>query len=230
MTSNYLNTGVFLLILFLNLSSHLFSQGIFDPNPERFQNEIDQFKKWDSKNNVPKNSILFVGSSSIRFWKTAKDFPDLPVINRGFGGAHIPDILYYFDTVVAPYNPSKIIFYCGDNDITAGKTPVRVASDFQQFLQKVHQSLPDTRVIYLAAKPSPARWIHYERMAELNKLVDSICKHDSLCDFTDTATPLLDASGHPDTLLFLDDGIHLNDKGYQRWKEVLLRSGFINNK
>ncbi|HKK45627.1 MAG TPA: hypothetical protein VJ964_08900, partial [Balneolaceae bacterium] len=88
-----------------------------DPDPQRFQQEIDNFKLWDAKNSYPNQAILFVGSSSIRFWKSHDAFPNYPVINRGFGGAHISDVQHYYRQVIGKYHPSIIVFYCGDNDI-----------------------------------------------------------------------------------------------------------------
>src|SRR4051812_38118081 len=71
--------------------------------PARFETEIAAFEKWDHQNAVPQNSILFVGSSTTRLWKTADAFPDLPVINRGFGGSTIPDVNHFANRIVFKY-------------------------------------------------------------------------------------------------------------------------------
>ena len=81
----------FLFFLFM-ATQILMAQHINNPDPERFKQEINQFKAWDEKNTFSKNAVLFVGSSSIRLWKTAVAFPQLPVVNRGFGGSHISDV------------------------------------------------------------------------------------------------------------------------------------------
>jgi hypothetical protein len=114
-----------------------------DPDPQRFAKGIAAFERWDRKNAWPADPILFVGSSSIRMWPTRESFPRLPVLNRGFGGAHISDVNHYFDRVVAPYSPRAIVFYCGDNDIAAGKTPERVLADFRRFVDLVRARLPE---------------------------------------------------------------------------------------
>ena len=50
--------------------------------------EIAAFDAADRRNPPPRAAILFIGSSTIRLWKTlAQDFPDHKVINRGFGGS-----------------------------------------------------------------------------------------------------------------------------------------------
>ena len=101
-----------------------------DPDPERFTEEIDAFARWDAKNAPPDDPIVFVGSSSIRFWNTAERFPLLPIVNRGFGGAHISDVNHFLEQTVLRYAPSIIVFYAGDNDI--GENGV-VITDLQNY-------------------------------------------------------------------------------------------------
>ena len=131
----------FLLVLTL-LAGQLSAFGVVqaqpaDPDPARFAAAIADFAAWDRKNSVPENAIVFVGSSSIRFWDTAEAFPDQRVINRGFGGSHISDINFFYEQVVAPYDPAAVVFYAGDNDIGAGKAPVRVLADFRAFAARL---------------------------------------------------------------------------------------------
>jgi hypothetical protein len=63
------------------------------PDPQaKWEKDIQAFELWDRKNSFPADAVLFVGSSSIRMWETRQCFPDLPVINRGFGGSQISEI------------------------------------------------------------------------------------------------------------------------------------------
>ena len=102
-----------------------------------FAAEIAAFEAADKKNPPPSRGIVFVGSSSIRFWTTlALDFPGLPVINRGFGGSEIADSVRYADRIVLPYKPKMIVFYAGTNDINAGKSPTQVLKRFSGFCGK----------------------------------------------------------------------------------------------
>ncbi|MSU37228.1 MAG: hypothetical protein EXS36_19465 [Pedosphaera sp.] len=67
-------------------------------DPTGFEGEIRQFEQRDATHPPPANPILFVGSSSFRLWTNLTvEFPDLPILNRGFGGAHLSDINHYFD-------------------------------------------------------------------------------------------------------------------------------------
>ncbi|MCB2219844.1 MAG: hypothetical protein KQI35_05555 [Bacteroidetes bacterium] len=210
------------IIIFLAFHVFLLSgQEKQDPDPRRFQNEIDAFQHWDSKNAVPENPILFIGSSSIRMWKTHDAFPDQPVVNRGFGGAEISDMIYFYDQIAKPYDPNIIVFYCGDNDISGGKKAEQVFNDFKTIREKLNSDFPDASFIYLPAKPSQSRWGLYPEMKKLNDLIADYCEESDKDHYLDTATPLLKKDGTPDNSLFMKDQLHLNENGYKIWNSLL---------
>jgi len=124
----YINALVFVTVLCLSSEAYADSP---DPNPERFSKDINTFAVWDSKNTFPENAILFVGSSSVLFWPTATAFPGKPIINRGFGGSEISDVIYFYDQVIKPYAPTKIFLYAGDNDVGHGKMADQVFEDYK---------------------------------------------------------------------------------------------------
>ncbi len=192
-----------------------------DPDPLRWHKEIKRFSWQDAKNSYPERAILFVGSSSIYGWKTAQAFPRLPIINRGLSGSHISDIEHYFDILVKQYHPSKIIFYCGENDVADKKTVEQVSADFEAFSARIKKELPETLLLFLAIKPNPLRWKIWEKMAETNHVIENYCQTRGLCIFLDTATPLLNAKGVPDKNLFAGDGLHLDSAGYAVWNHIL---------
>jgi lysophospholipase L1-like esterase len=192
-----------------------------DSDPARFESEIAAFEKWDRQNSFPQGAILFVGSSSIRMWPTAESFPDLAVINRGFGGSHISDVNHFAGRIAFKYEPRLIVFYAGDNDIEAGKPPQQVFDDFADFIKTIHERLPETHIVYLPIKPSMARWPKWPRMQEVNEQVKKLTQADKRITYVDTATPMLGLDGQPRAELFLDDGLHLNDNGYRLWTKVL---------
>jgi lysophospholipase L1-like esterase len=192
-----------------------------DPDPARFAEAIESFGQWDQQNAVPAKPVLFVGSSSIRFWSTATAFPGKPVINRGFGGSEISDVIHYFDQVVRPYEPAKIFLYAGDNDIGRGKGPNQVFDDYLEFTGMVESAFPDAKLYYLSIKPSDARWQHWPAMQEANELIrEHAALHDNL-GFVDLASPLLDDEGQTRNV-FVEDGLHLNDFGYALWQQAML--------
>ena len=191
------------------------------PGPARFEPEIAAFEKWDRQNAVPRDAILFVGSSSIRLWQTADAFPDLPVINRGFGGSTVADINHFADRIVFKYKPRLIVLYAGDNDLAAGKSPEQVHRDMEDFRNTVHDRLPTTRIIYLPINPSPSRWKLWPKAQKVNALEKEISDKVDHLIYVDTSTPILGADGQPRKELFRDDLLHMNPDGYAIWNKIL---------
>ncbi len=193
-----------------------------DPDPNRFLFEIENFENWDKKNAIPDNHVLFIGSSSIRLWMTKETFPDLPVVNRGFGGAHISDMLFFIENITLKYEkPSCIVFYCGDNDIDSGKTPERVLSDYQEFVDAVHEKWHGVPFVYISIKPSLLRWRWWSEMSKANNLIKEFSGNNRWLFYADIATPMLGPNGKPRKPLFSLDGLHLNTRGYELWTEIV---------
>ncbi len=191
-----------------------------------FQAEIEAFEAADKKAFPPQDAVLFIGSSSIRLWKSlATDFPELTVINRGFGGSQIAHSVGYAERIVIPYKPKAIVVYAGGNDLNAGKSPAQVAQDFQAFVEKIHAALPDTRIAYISINPSVARWKQEEKVLEANRLIaDFVRENDGKLgrlSFLDSHAKLLSAAGQPRPEILRADGLHLNEDGYKLWTEVL---------
>ncbi len=212
---------VALLILPLAAAQNADPPRPYDDDPARFAGELAAIAHWDAKNSHPKDAILFVGSSSIRMWETASAFPDVTVINRGFGGAQISDILFYFDQVVAPFAPQQIVFYCGDNDIAAGKSAERVLGDYQDFVSRVEADFGQIPIVYLPIKPSLMRWALWPEMNRANELIADYCDSSEHLYRVATDSALLSGNGLPDSSVFVEDGLHLNEEGYRRWKELV---------
>ncbi len=188
----------------------------------RYENEIRVFEMSDATNKPPENGILFIGSSSIRLWKDLKsDFPDLPVINRGFGGSQIIDSVYFAERIVFPYKPRMIIMYAGGNDINVGKSPEEVFNDFKMFVKKVHNNLPSTKIGYISISPNFARWKQVDKVKEANKLIQEYTLRDPRLFFIDTFTYMIGEDGLPKPDIFVSDGLHMNRKGYDIWKAVI---------
>jgi lysophospholipase L1-like esterase len=194
-----------------------------DPDPLRFKEEINGFKESDIIHPPPQEVFLFVGSSSIRMWKTLEtDFKGFPVLNRGFGGSHFSDLIYYYNDLIARYKPSKIIIYEGDNDIASEKTPDEVFNDFKILWKMISEKLPNPEIAVIAPKPSPSRWHLKDLYESLNSKIETFCKNQKNLTYIDVYKPMLNEQGRPEPELFLEDSLHMNDKGYEIWKNLVL--------
>lgn len=218
------NSSFFALLILLITSSSLKTadaQSVEDPDPLRFEEEVNEFEEFDSKNSFPEDAILFVGSSSIRMWKTAEAFPNLPVINRGFGGSHFSDLQYYYDKLVLPYNPSVVVLYEGDNDVASGKSNDQVFEDYLEFTDRLTSDFPDARLVFVPIKPSSSRWQLWLQMKQANQRIKDHMSENDQFYYVDLASPILGLDGTPDDSLFLDDLLHLNEDGYMKWNTAI---------
>lgn len=192
-----------------------------EPPVDRWADDIAAFEAADQETPPALGGVLFVGSSSIRKWDLARWFPGLTTLNRGFGGSQIADVNRYAERIVLPYRPKAIVFYSGDNDINAGKTPAEVESDLQQFVSSVHDSLPQTSVLVISIKPSLKRREQVAQQQQANERFRTLCESDRRLTYIDIVPLMLGEDGQPRPDLFVDDGLHLSDAGYRLWTEIV---------
>ena len=186
----------------------------------KWEKEVAAFEAADKLHPPAPGGVLFVGSSTIRLWKTlAEDFPDHRVLNRGVGGCEIADVTHFADRIVFPYAPKQIFLRAGGNDVHAGRLPGEVAADFAEFVKVVHARLPKAEIVYVAVNPAPARWGETDKYRELNRLVREAAlkmPRVSVCDAFDVS---LDPAGRAVPGLFVADMLHFNAAGYKRLAE-----------
>jgi lysophospholipase L1-like esterase len=184
----------------------------------RWEGQVEAYEKQDRESPPPEGAVLFVGSSSVRMWKgIPDDFKPMTAIARGIGGSQISDQIHYAERLVIRYRPRQIVFYAGDNDVWAGKTPERILADYKTFVAKVRKALPRVPIHFLAIKPSPRRAKVWPQAREANRMVRQYAESEAGLTYIDVATPMLDADGAPRTDIFLKDMLHLNRKGYEMW-------------
>ncbi len=189
-----------------------------------FYDEIQQFKTQDSVSFPPKNAILFVGSSSFRKWEDVQSyFPQYKIINRGFGGSTLPDVIRYANDIITPYHPKQVVIYCGDNDLAASDTitPQIVTNRFKTLFHIIRTNLPKTNIAFVSIKPSPSRKQLMPEMEQANLLIKSFLQKQKNTSFIDVYHSMLLADGKPMPEIFLEDSLHMNAKGYAIWKKVM---------
>ena len=178
---------------------------------------ISRFEEADKAQPPAPGGIVFVGGSSIRLWDLKESFPDQTLINRGFGGSQLIDSVHYADRIINKYRPRLVVVYAGDNDLAAGKSAEQVRDDYRALVAKIHTALPETKIVFLAIKPSIARAKLIETQKKTNQMIADDIARDPRLVFLDVGTPLLDVDGKPRPELFVKDGLHLSKAGYAIW-------------
>ena len=189
-----------------------------------FWNDIQAFKKQDSIAPPPKNAILFVGSSSFNFWKDVQSyFPDNRIINRGFGGSTLKDVIRYANDIIFPYQPKQVVIYCGENDLAESDTVSAntVLNRFKYLYGMIKNNLTNASIVYVSIKPSPSRQHLMSKMEQTNKLIENYLEEEEKTAFVDVFHPMLTQEGKPIQELFIQDKLHMNAKGYAIWQKAI---------
>jgi lysophospholipase L1-like esterase len=195
----------------------------FEPDPARFASAIAEFQAADASNPPPKGAIVCTGSSSMRMWhpRIKDDLPGLTLLPRGFGGSHYTDLIYHLEALVFKYQPRALLLYEGDNDANYGKTPERIFQDFKFLAEQCRKQFPDLRLYIIGAKPSIARWAIAEQMQRSNAMIQDYCRANLGFTYIDVWSQLLDGDGQARPELFMEDKLHLNSAGYDRWTAAI---------
>lgn len=202
---------------------------VVQPSPEytaaatRWKSSLSAFADSDKAAAPASDGVLFVGSSTIRFWThLAQDFRQIPVvINRGFGGSTMNDCSLFTSELVLRYKPRHVLVYAGDNDLAEGRTPMQVMESFARFASTVRAELPDTRISYISIKPSPSREALLPKIRETNDIISAYVRTLANSEYIDIFTPMLGADGRPRAELFIADRLHMNEAGYRLWQTVI---------
>tara|TARA_R110000868_G_scaffold281257_1_gene541635 strand:+ start:208 stop:813 length:606 start_codon:yes stop_codon:yes gene_type:complete len=187
-----------------------------------FKNEVISInKKYDSIWNPSLETIVFTGSSSVRMWKNLQDvFPNHQIINSGFGGSEAIDLLGYTHELILKFKPKKVFIYEGDNDLFAKKRPKDIISSLAAIITQIKNQNETTKIILISPKPSIVRWNLKSKYKRFNRKLQRFCKKNNDLEFANVWNIMLDKKKLK-TELFIDDGLHMNDQGYQLWYSVI---------
>lgn len=189
-----------------------------------FKEDVAAFKKQDSVSFPAAGQILFVGSSSFTMWKNVQDdFPGYEILNRGFGGSSLTDLIYYAEDVILKYNPKQIVIYCGENDFAGNDSlyPAQVADRFKQLFSIIRRRYKKVPVAYITMKPSPSRKHLMAKFNVANVMIKEFLRKKKKTKFIDVYHAMLQNDGSPREDIFLEDKLHMNAKGYAIWQKII---------
>ncbi|AHF16238.1 GDSL-type esterase/lipase family protein [Niabella soli] len=209
--------GTFLLGLLFVIT------GFINAQEPPFYQDIQHFKELDRQTPPPKNAILFIGSSSFTKWKDVADyFPGYTIINRGFGGSTLKDLIYYFNDLVPAYKPRQIVIYCGENDLAHNATPADSAvSRFKQLYHLIREYNKKVPVAFISIKPSPSRMQYFSNIQKANTAIKAFIMRQKDARYINVFPAMLGENGKPKHSIFLSDSLHMNAGGYHIWQKII---------
>lgn len=210
---------IYLILLFFLGSNTVTAQ-----LPPPYYEDIQAFKKQDADSMPPKDAILFVGSSSFTKWTDIKAyFPKHSIINRGFGGSTLQDVIRYAPDVILPYHAKQIVIYCGENDLaySDATTPKMVVDRFKKLFTIIRNDNPAVPVAFVSLKPSPSRQHLWTKMKKANRLIQQYLSTQKSTRFINVWPAMFDAKGMIKKDIFVEDNLHMNAKGYHIWQKLI---------
>ncbi len=211
--------NVLAVLIFIIFSNHTNAQ-----SHPAFWNDILAFKKIDSANKPTANNILFVGSSSFAMWKDVNAyFPGYTIINRGFGGSSLPDVIRYTYDIILPYQPKQVVIYCGENDLASADstTAYEVVNRLKTLFGMIRTNLPNTHIAFVSIKPSPSRASIQGKVKVANKKIKAFMATQKNAAFIDIYEAMLDKKGEMREELYIADRLHMRPAGYAIWKKAI---------
>jgi lysophospholipase L1-like esterase len=145
------------------------------------------------------------------------------MLNRGFGGSSLTDLIYYANDVLLKYKPKQILIYCGENDIAASSsvTADTVFERFKTLYSIIRTKFKNVPVAFISMKPSPSREKYAEIMQKGNALIKLFMEQQKRASYIDVYSSMLDANGKPLAHIFISDKLHMNAEGYKIWQGVI---------
>lgn len=215
---------LFCLILSVTTLS-IQAQNVTFHGSKHYNIKVNQFNQEGA---LPNNAIVMLGDSHSEYGKDwNRFFPnEKKIINRGIIGDDSRGILKRLNQIL-PYNPSKIFFECGTNDLSHGWTVERTFQSIINVIETIRKTCPRTKLYIQSLLPlneNVGIWKllkgKEDMIIQLNEKLKRYCIANNLV-FIDLYHPLLGINSkemHPD---YCRDGLHLTNKGYEVWANAI---------
>ncbi len=191
-------------------------------DPTVYSRDIDALTAQDGQRSLSAEAVLFVGHSNIKFWDNLHtDMRPFTVIQRGFGGAKVNDLLFFADRIITPYNVRAIVINIGGNDISSGlgnvpKEPPEVFESYKKLIAHIRSQMPDPPIYFLALTVSADGSEDQQRAIVFNQLIRDFSTQGKRLFYMDASASILNSEGRVGPELLRRDGAHLNAAGYAR--------------
>ena len=165
--------------------------------------------------------ILLLGSSIIRKWKNfITNQKNEEIINMGISGLKTSNLPKYLEKI-PNIHPEYILFYCGGNDLLCNLNKNDIANNLQSFLDDLVIKFPKSKIIVISVIKSPI--MYHGKINDIDYINNSIRKYSKMfhnIQYVNVNRILCDKA------FFMEDGLHLNDSGYEKMN-IKLHAFFI---
>lgn len=186
-----------------------------------YNEEINRLEK-EKKALTYVPEMVFYGSSSFNLWDDLTVFfKEYKPINLAFGGSTMAACSWFYKKNFEGLHPKAIMIYAGDNDLGDGRHPEEVVLFFKTLLTQIREDYGNIPVTFVSIKPSPSRWYLAGSIRYTNSKIKELAESEENLYFIDIYEAMLNEKGEPNGDYFIEDGLHLNKKGYQVWFNII---------
>ena len=175
--------------------------------------------------------VIFLGNSITQGGDWAKLTGDSTVINRGIGA----DITFGLRRRLADVTrrkPSKLFILIGINDISKDIPDAVIAAQYRAIVDSVRAQSPETKIFVQSILPLnptvrnfPQHYDKQEHVVSVNRLLRQMARRAGV-QYVDLWPLFVDRRNLLDAR-YTNDGLHLNQLGYERWVRYLERAGYL---
>ncbi|MBW9120476.1 hypothetical protein JNB63_10240 [Microbacterium trichothecenolyticum] len=207
------------------------SGGVVTATPELYEERVAALER-DLMSPAPQGVVVLAGSSVMQDWEASgAELAPLRTVNVGIAGTRVGDQAAFVKRLVYPFRPRALVLYVGSNNITGvaeqSQRPESVVAELLDYFDLVHVRYPGLPIYYVGINEAPVREPVHDDIRRANGMIAAHAASTASIRFIDTSRAFLGADGHIDESLFLEDRLHLNERGYRRFaapiREALLR-------
>ena len=192
--------------------------------PRTFEEKVEAFAKENPT--LAQGQIVFIGDSMTARYKLDRYYGDLElaVYNRGISGDTVTWLQTRLYTSLLALAPSKVVLMIGTNDINYGKSAQEISNEYENLLRLIRQDLPNAEIFCVSIIPQNTDYSkdalsNNARICESNEKI-KVLANAYACEYIDLYSLLVDESGLLNSKCSAD-GLHLNNKGYAVWTDVI---------
>jgi GDSL-like Lipase/Acylhydrolase family len=193
-----------------------------DPDALWMSRRLTAFERQDHRRLPPQEAIVFVGSSIFEQWMSVTEqMAPLPVFNRAVGGSQTDYQLSHIEQLVLQYRPRIIVYYCGSNDIDAGKSAAIVSTNFRHFVDRVAAELPTTKVIFASILRAPEKRARWNIVDAANAEIKTYATGNDRVIYVDINKAVFNSRGGVRLDLYQSDQLHYKPPAYVEFTRLI---------
>ncbi len=194
---------------------------------EQWRDSMENAVRRYEEEPVEKGQIVFYGPSNFTRW--GEKWGHVPLreallgksgaeccVNRGFGSSCAEHHLYYYPRMIRPLAPKVLVYSSFGNGENFGYTSEETWEIGQRVVEYALADFPDIK-IYLCGgqtRPNMARE-RYEMLKDYDAKLIEFAEKNPRCTYLN----FIDCEQFNDADLYVSDGVHFNQKGYDLYTE-----------